>query len=149
MGVKYCFCYLVYVLFLSLYLRGKEKEKEKERKRKRKHAIVFYVFALLSRSSLFGYAKSIFVRYCATHTLTYCRALFERSEFARLKKLDVVQNYKPQPNGVRMMRTLACFSFFLFYFSSSFCLANKRKKKSRIRLKNLSPCFLIFNFVSY
>ena len=80
------------VLFLSLYLRGKEKEKE--RKRKRKHAIVFYVFALLSRSSLFGYAKSIFVRYCAMHTLTYCRALFEQSEFARLKKLDVVQNKK-------------------------------------------------------
>ena len=113
MKVKYYFCYLVYVLFLSLYLRGKEKEKE--RKRKRKHAIVFYVFALLSRSSLFGFAKSIFVRYCATHTLTYCRALFERSEFARLKRLSVAQNKKPQPNGVRMMRTVVC--FFLFFRS--------------------------------
>ena len=114
MGVKYCFCYFIYVLFLSLYLRGKEKEKE--RKRKRKHAIVFYVFALLSRSSLFGFAKSIFVRYCATHTLTYCRALFERSEFARLMQVGfLTQQYKSQPNGVRMIRTLACFSFFFCY----------------------------------
>ena len=134
----FCLCPFSFSLFASQRERKRTKKKEKRR-------TVFYVFteALppFSRVLFSAKAESFLARYCATHTLTYCRALFERSEFARLKRLSVAQNKKPQPNEVRMMRTLACFSFFLFYFSSSFCLANKRKKKSRTRLKTPHPVF--------
>ena len=72
----------MYTFFCFFFCEQKKQKKVPKKKKKRR--TVFYVFASLSRVFSSAKAESFYARYCATHTLANCRALFERSEFARL-----------------------------------------------------------------
>ena len=107
-----------------------QKKQKKVPKKKKKRRSVFYVFAevlpQLSRVFCSAKAESFFVRYCATHMLTNCRALFEVqcTEFARLKRLDVVQNvswaYLPNKNSAERSEDDVNSSVFFLFFCTFF-----------------------------
>ena len=108
-----------------------QKKQKKVPKKKKKKRTVFYVFteALppFSRVFLFGFAKSLCVRYCATHTLTISPhpspPPLGRKEYAEHCLKGEVQNvgwaYLPNKNSAERSEddeNNGGFSFSLLYF---------------------------------
>ena len=120
------FKFYVYFL-LFLFLRAKETKESTKEKKEKTHCFLRLHF--VQPCFLFGFAKSLYVRYCATHTLTNCRALFDRREFARLK--DWTQSkIKSSAERSEDDENNSVFSFSLLHFLF-LCLANKEKESGK------------------